>query len=176
MTPQLGAMPICWRWSLLVLSLLCWLLWSKHSHWVLEASCFPGIWDVLVAIPSSSSPTAIYFYSISWPSVLLSLLSDPAPLFASLSSLPPRYFPPSNFYDYFIPLLCRIVAFTLWSLFFLGSIWFVGCILGILSFCANIPLPVSIYQVYSLMSGLLHSGRYFQFPSIFLLISWSHCF
>jgi hypothetical protein len=37
--------------------------------WVLGAYCFSGIWDLLVATPSSPSPIATYLCSISWPSV-----------------------------------------------------------------------------------------------------------
>jgi hypothetical protein len=40
----------------------------------------------------------------------------------------------------FFPLLCRIETSTFWSSFFLSSIWFVGYIVGILSFSSNIHL------------------------------------
>ena len=45
---------------------------------------------------------------------------------------------------------------TLWSSLFLSFMCFANCILGILSFWANIHLSVSAYHVCSF--GLLHSG------------------
>ena len=74
------------------------------------------------------------------------------------------------------PLLRRIEVSTLWSSFFLSFMWFVNCILGILSFWANIHLSVSAYYVCSFVIGLHHLGWYFLVPSICLRISWSHCF
>jgi hypothetical protein len=46
-----------------------------------------------------------------------------------------------------LPLLRRNEISTLWSSFFLSSMSFENCILGILSFWANIHLSVSIYHV-----------------------------
>ena len=75
-----------------------------------------------------------------------------------------------------LPLLRRIKALTLWSSFpLLSFMWSVNCILGILSFWANIHLSVSAYHVCSFMTELPNSGWYFQVPSICLRIS-SHCF
>ena len=45
------------------------------------------------------------------------------------------------------PLLRRIKVTTLWSSFFLSFMWFVNCILGILSFWANIHSFGSAYHV-----------------------------
>ena len=56
------------------------------------------------------------------------------------------------------PLLRRTKASTLWSSFFLSFMWSVNCILGILSFWANIHLLVSAYYLCSFVIGLLHSG------------------
>jgi hypothetical protein len=42
-------------------------------------------------------------------------------------------------------ILYTIEASTLWSSFFLSTIWFVGCIVDILSFGATIHLLVSPY-------------------------------
>ena len=72
------------------------------------------------------------------------------------------------------PLLRRTKVSILWSSFFLSFMWSVNCILGILSFWANIYLSVSVYHVWSFVTGLPHSG--FLVPSICLRISWSHCF
>jgi hypothetical protein len=45
----------------------------------------------------------------------------------------------------FFPLIRRIKVSTLWSSFFLSSMCFANCTLGILSFWANIHLSVSAY-------------------------------
>ena len=55
------------------------------------------------------------------------------------------------------PFLSRIKVSTLWSSFFLSFMWCVNCILGILSFWANIHLTVSVYHVCSFVTGLPHS-------------------
>jgi hypothetical protein len=47
------------------------------------------------------------------------------------------------------PLLRRIEVSTLWSSFFLSFTCFANCLLGILSFWANIHLSVSVYHVCS---------------------------
>jgi hypothetical protein len=59
------------------------------------------------------------------------------------------------------PLLRKTKAPTLWFSFFLSFMWSVNCILGILSFWANIHLSVSVYHVCSFVIGLPHSGSYF---------------
>jgi hypothetical protein len=56
------------------------------------------------------------------------------------------------------PILRRIEVFTLWSSFFLSFMCFANCILGILSFWANIHLSVSAYHVCSFVIGLPHLG------------------
>ena len=68
------------------------------------------------------------------------------------------------------PLLRRIKESTL-SIFFLSFMCFANCILGILSFWANIHLSVSAYQVTSLVTGLPHSGWYPPVTSSCLRIS-----
>jgi hypothetical protein len=55
-------------------------------------------------------------------------------------------------------LLRRTVVPTLWSAFFLSFMCFANCILGILTFLANIHLPVSAYHVCSFVIGLRHLG------------------
>jgi hypothetical protein len=57
-----------------------------------------------------------------------------------------------------LPILRRGEVSTLWSSFFLSSMCFANCILGIPSFWANIHLSVSAYQVSSFVIGLPHSG------------------
>jgi hypothetical protein len=47
----------------------------------------------------------------------------------------------------FFPLLRRTEVSTVWFSFFLTFMWSVNCILGILSFWANIHLSVSAYPV-----------------------------
>jgi hypothetical protein len=56
------------------------------------------------------------------------------------------------------PILRRNEVSTRWSSFFLIFLCFANCILGILSFWANIYLSVSAYQVTSFVIGLPHSG------------------
>ena len=56
------------------------------------------------------------------------------------------------------PILRRGEVFTLCSSFFLSFMCFANCILGILSFWANIHLSVSAYHVSSFVIGLPHSG------------------
>ena len=63
----------------------------------------------------------------------------------------------NSFHGYFVPILRRNKVSTLWSSFFLSFMCFANCTLGILSFWANIHLPVSAYQV-TFVIGLPHSG------------------
>jgi hypothetical protein len=56
------------------------------------------------------------------------------------------------------PILRRDQVSTLWSSFFSSFICFANCILGILSFWANIHLSASTYHVSSFVIGLPHSG------------------
>jgi hypothetical protein len=56
------------------------------------------------------------------------------------------------------PILRKNEVSTLWSSFFLSFMCFANCILDLLSFWANICLPVSAYYVSSFVIGLLHSG------------------
>jgi hypothetical protein len=55
------------------------------------------------------------------------------------------------------PILRRNKVSTLWSSFF-SFMCFANCVLGILSFWANIHLSVGAYHVCSFMIGLPHSG------------------
>jgi len=135
---------------------------DNHSSCVLATSLFPGVWDPPVTIPSSSSPPATYFYSISWHFVPLS-----SPL--QYLILPPTYFLP--FLDQSQVLLslhlprsscsppqCRTEASTYPDLFLQSSIWSVGCLMGIVSFLSNTQLSVSTCHVCSFVTGLPHSG------------------
>jgi hypothetical protein len=56
------------------------------------------------------------------------------------------------------PILRRNEICTCWSSFSLIFLCFANCILGILSFWANIHLSVSAYQVTFFVIGLPHSG------------------
>jgi hypothetical protein len=58
--------------------------------------------------------------------------------------------------DILFPSLRRNEVATHWSSFFLIFLCFANCILGILSFWANIHLSVSAYQVTSFVIGLPH--------------------
>ena len=125
-------------------------------------SCFLALsfsysWDFLMATPSSPFHIATYFYYF-------------LTLWTYLLSIPTWYCPPFPFPPLFLwapsfplppvtvlfPLLCRIEASTLWLSFFLSSIWFVHCILGILRFWGNIHSSVSTYHMHSFMSVLCH--------------------
>jgi hypothetical protein len=55
------------------------------------------------------------------------------------------------------PILRRKEVSTLWSSFFLSFMCYANCILGILSFWANIHLPLSAYHVSCFVIGLPHS-------------------
>jgi hypothetical protein len=54
------------------------------------------------------------------------------------------------------PILRRNEVSTLWSSFLLIFLCFANCILGILSFWANILLSVSAYLMTSFVIGLPH--------------------
>ena len=56
------------------------------------------------------------------------------------------------------PILRRGEVSTFCSSFFLSFMCFTNCILGILSFWANVHLSVSAYHVSSFVIGLPHSG------------------
>jgi hypothetical protein len=56
------------------------------------------------------------------------------------------------------PILRRLEVSTLWSAFFLSFMCFANYILSMLSFWANIHLPVSAYHVFSFLVGLPHLG------------------
>jgi hypothetical protein len=56
------------------------------------------------------------------------------------------------------PILRRGEVSTFWSSFFLSFMCFANCMLGILSFWANIHLSVNAYHVSSFVIGLPHSG------------------
>ena len=83
-----------------------------------------------------------------WGSLWMVIPSVSAPHFVSVT--------PSM--GILFPLLRRIEVSTLWSSFFLSFMCFANCILGILSFWANIHLSVSAYHVCSFVIGLPHSG------------------
>jgi hypothetical protein len=60
--------------------------------------------------------------------------------------------------DILFPILRNNRVSLLWSSFFLSFMWFAYCLLGILSFWANICLSVSAYHMCSSVIGLPHSG------------------
>jgi hypothetical protein len=76
--------------------------------------------------------------------------------FPSVSA--PHFVSISPFMDILFLILRRTKVSTLWSSFFLSFIWFVNCMLGILSFWANIHLSESSYHICSFAVGLPHSG------------------
>jgi hypothetical protein len=70
--------------------------------------------------------------------------------------LAPNFVSVTPFMGILFPILRRNEVSTHWSSFFLIFLCFANCILGILSFWANILLPVSAYQVTSFVIGLPH--------------------
>lgn len=88
-----------------------------HLHFVLGNSCFPGIWNFLMATHSSPCLSATDFHSISQSSLYTSPTSppipDPAPLFPSHSYLPPRPLPLSI---YLLWLFCSYYSVLLSSI------------------------------------------------------------
>ena len=120
-----------------------------------------GSWEPLGFLASGiPSPTATYLRSLC-TSPLSFPTQDPAPLF----SLPlPHFLPyPSHPLPPVIilfPLLSRTGTSKLWSSFFLGFMWSVSRIMGILNifFMANIHLSVSTSHVCSFVTGLPHTG------------------
>jgi hypothetical protein len=99
--PQLWATSNHWIWSLKVLSPLCW-VFQLLFFFSPGASCFSGIWDYLVASPSSQSPTATHLCSISWSVVHHSSLIQHLILstFFHIALLPHSQAPHS--YEYFV--------------------------------------------------------------------------
>ena len=71
---HLGAVPIYWRWSIQVLSPLCWVFQLMSSPLGPGNLSYPWLLGLSSGSPSSSPPTATYFYPFSWPSRLLSCL------------------------------------------------------------------------------------------------------
>ena len=72
--------------------------------------------------------------------------------------LAPNFVSVTPFMGILFPILRRNEVSTHWSSLFLIFLCFANCILGILSFWANIHLSVSAYQVTSFVIGLPHSG------------------
>ena len=70
--------------------------------------------------------------------------------------LAPNFVCITPFMGILFPILRRNEVSTHWSSFFLIFLCFAICILGILSFWANIHLSVSAYQVTSFVIGLPH--------------------
>ena len=85
-----------------------------------------------------------------WGSLWMVVPSVSAPNFVSLT--------PSM--GILFPILRRNKVSTLLSSFFLSFMCFANCILGILSFWANIHLSVSAYHVCSFVIGLPHGRSY----------------
>ena len=72
--------------------------------------------------------------------------------------LAPNFVSVTPFMGILFPILRRNEVSTHWSSLFLIFLCFANCILGILSFWANIHLSVSAYHVCSFVIGLPHSG------------------
>jgi hypothetical protein len=92
---QLGAMSNYLRWSLQVLSPLCWVFRVMSPPLGLENHLLP--WCLGLSSGSTPPPTAICFYSFSWPIGLLSwlfsyLILPPLPPLLSPSQAPPSLY------------------------------------------------------------------------------------
>ena len=103
---QLGALPNLWIWSLQVLSSLCWvfhLMSSPLGYDSLLLSWHLGLSSGYPQFPISHCYTPLFNFLTLCTSTLSPLASDPAQLLPSPFSLPPKFFPPSTFHDYFVP-------------------------------------------------------------------------
>jgi hypothetical protein len=80
----------------------------------------------------------------------------------------PNFFSVTSFMGILFPLLRRISVSTLWSFFFLSFMFFANCILGILSFWANIHSSMSAYHVCSFFDWFTGSLRIISSISILL--------
>ena len=176
--PRPGAVTIYWRWSQQVL--------VPHSRRISAKIILIRFWKAHIFLVFGtlqwlypvSHPPATFFFQFSNPLYLFNI-----------------FFSSWYCYPYFLPLLCfSPVPLSLhlpgpsssplmqdWSVHILvflplKFIWSVCCIMGIVSFWANIHVLVSTYHVCSFVTGLPHSGWYFLVLPICLQISWSHCF
>jgi hypothetical protein len=70
----------------------------------------------------------------------------------------PNFFSVTPSMGILFTILRRNVVSTRWSSSFLIFLCFANCVLGILSFWANIHLSVSTYHVCSFVIDLPHSG------------------
>jgi hypothetical protein len=104
------------------------------------------LYQVLVSKHFTASPIVSRFGVCIWDGFPGREVS--APHFVSI-------FPPVGI---LFPFLRSAEVSILWTSFFLSFMWSVNCILGILSFRANIHLLVSTYHVSSFVIGLPHSG------------------
>ena len=89
---------------------------------------------------------------------------------------PPNFVSVTPSMSVLFPVLRRGKVSTLWSSFFFSFMCFESCILGILSFWANIHLSMSTYCASSFVFGLPHSGWCPPGPFICLGISKIHSF
>ena len=94
--PQLGSLPIHWRWSLQVLSPLCRVFKLKLSP--LGPGSLSLSWSLGLPSPTPSSPSPIATFIFNFPILYISLLSLPIPDPTPPFSLP--HFSPSHLHPY----------------------------------------------------------------------------
>ena len=124
------------------------LLYLSHSGRVSQDTAMSGsCQQALLGFHSSIWLWCLFMGQIPrWGSLWMVFASGSAPHFVSI-------FAPMNI---LFPFLRRTKVSTHWSSFFLSFIWSVNCILGVLSFWANIHLSVSAYYVCSFVIRLPH--------------------
>jgi hypothetical protein len=111
--------------------------------------------ETAISAPSASLVGICNSIWVWW--LFMGWIPRPGKLWMITPSVPaPNFISITLYMGVLFPLLRRIEVSTLWSSFFLSFMCFANCILGILSFWANIHLSVSAYHVCSFVVGLPH--------------------
>ena len=134
--PQLGAVPIYWRWFLQVLSPLCCIFWLKSSQLGPGSLFLPLLLGLSSSYPQFTIPHC-YILLLDILTLCIFLLplpiSEPAPLFPSPSSLPGSS---SISYDNFVPpsIEAQNSFFFLWFKYYDRKRYIISIYLNILTF------------------------------------------
>ena len=101
--PQMGAMSIYWRWSLQVLSLLCWVFQLKSSLLGPGNVSLLGLYSGYPQFPISHCYTPLFNFLTLCTFSQSPPTSDPIPPFPSTSFLTPNSLPPSSSSHFVLP-------------------------------------------------------------------------